>query len=137
MSIEGRIAVDVSFADSATSSGVQSVKKIALVDTTAYANGKVAITTGTVGTASVAVNLYNSGYRNAAGSLVEFSAVSRIAFAATGGTVQLVDSDAGNDACLRSSGGRVALTDWPGGAGAADLVADGGTASYTLIIYGS
>lgn len=134
MAIDGRINVDVLFHDT---DGTTSLKVVSLEDSTAYTNGKVAIVTGTVGTATLSVDLVNSSYRNAAGSLVEFSVVSRIALAATGGTVQLVDSDAGNDACLRSSGGRVALTDWPSGAGAADLVADGGTASYTLVIYGT
>lgn len=134
MAIDGRINVDVLFHDT---DGTTSLKVVSLEDSTAYTNGKVAIVTGTVGTATLSVDLVNSSYRNAAGSLVEFSDVSRIALAATGGTVQLVDSDAGNDACLRSSGGRVALTDWPSGAGAADLVADGGTASYTLVIYGT
>ncbi len=41
MSIEGRIAVDVGFTDSASSDGVQAVKRLALTSTDSQTTGKV------------------------------------------------------------------------------------------------
>jgi hypothetical protein len=135
MSIEGRIAIDVSFADTATSSGVQSLKKITLVDTTAYTTGKVAILTGTCGTATVSISVAPSTYRDASGSLVSFATVSRIAFAADN---RCECQPTGEDELISSSGNRVALTD------VLDVVdfqvsrtGTSGTASYTLVLYGT
>ena len=135
MSIEGRIAVDVSFADTATGSGVQSLKKITLVDTTAYATGKVAIVTGTCGTAAVTVQLTPTSFRDASGSLVSFSSVSRFAFAAD---PRSQCRASGEDELIASSGNRVAVTEV---LSAVDLevsrIGTSGTASYTVVVYGT
>jgi hypothetical protein len=137
MSIEGRIAVDVSFADSATSAGVQSLKKITLTETTPYTTGKVAIVTGTCGTAAVVVQTQPTTYKNAAGEFVSFSNVSRIAFAATGKRLNCSDV---NETFIDSVDGYVAVTlvNLPGGdTFAVSPGVTAGTASYTLVMYGT
>jgi len=135
MSIEGRIAIDVNFADSSDATGVQSLKKISLVDTSSYSSGKVAIVTGTCGTAAVAIALAPTSYRDASGGFVSFSVVSRIAFAANPSCS--CDADGENEQ-LVSSGNRVGVTDVSQPTGF--IVAKSGTsgtAAYTLVMYGT
>lgn len=135
MSIEGRIAVDVSFADTATSSGVQSLKKITLVDTTAYATGKVAIVTGTCGTAAVTISTTPTVYRDSSGALVSFAALERVAFSATpSATVDVQQRGAGGDNYITSRSGQVAVVDTPA---VTFVYTTAGTASYTLVLYGT
>jgi hypothetical protein len=137
MSIEGRIAVDVSFADSATSSGVQSLKRITLTSTDSYAAGKVAILTGTCGTAQAQVDIPLTAYKDAAGNASTLTLPTRIAFSATGNNlVQLQDA---NGLAMLSKGGSVSVCDiYP-----ADdsfqirVVQVAGTASYTIVLYGT
>jgi len=138
-SIEGRIAVDVSFADTATSSGVQSLKKISLTDTTSYTAGKVAIVTGTVGTARVTVITSPTTYRNASGEFVSFSNISRVAFSASGPQlVEVVSNDTDKTlAASMSSMVAVASCNEVGSIDIALLTATSGTASYTLVLYGT
>lgn len=142
MSIEGRIAIDVSFADTDTSSGVQAIKKIQLVDTTAYTTGKVAIVTGTCGTAGTFVLTAPTTYRNASGQFVSFANVSRVAFSASGGN--LVRCYGANDTfgqfALYSRAGQVAASEAfeaEGGQYQMSVVGTAGTASYTLVLYGT
>ena len=141
MSIEGRIAIDVNFADSATSSGVQSLKKISLIDTTSYTSGQVAIVTGTVGTAAITFNppTFGDMYKDASGNAPTFTnGVSRIAFASS----SRCKAQALNfDFVVISDGNRVAVSDVPN-AGLDDMgIALSGTAataaSYTLVLYGT
>jgi hypothetical protein len=135
MSIEGRIAIDVSFSDSTTSSGVQSLKKISLVDTTAYTTGKVAIVTGTCNTSSDnVVSLSSPGYRDSSGQVVSFSNITRVAFHATRSTGLF----AGIVNYGRSDG-NVSVTNFevPLGVTGFILRTTAGTASYTLVLYGT
>ena len=138
MSIEGRIAVDVSFADTATSSGVQSLKKITLVDTQSYTTGKVAIVTGTVGTASVNIETQpmSPAYRDASGAVVSFARVSRVAFQAS--RFCLI-ADPNNSTNKLQSSGAVGVSDWNPDSFSVDVVPQftAGTASYTLVLYGT
>lgn len=135
MSIEGRIAVDVSFADTATSSGVQSLKKITLVDTTAYATGKVAIVAGTCGTAAVTISTTPTVYRDSSGSLVSFAALERVAFSATpSATVDVQQRNNGGDNSITSRNGQISVVDSPA---VSFVYTTAGTASYTLVLYGT
>ena len=135
MSIEGRIAVDVSFADSATSSGVQSLKRITLTSTDSYTTGKVALVSGTCGTAAVAVAVAPSTYSDSSGSAVSFATVTRFAFAASAAAVC---SEATGVGVAISSGSRVSVGDSrSGGTAGFNVSAYSGTASYTLVIYGT
>lgn len=135
MSIEGRIAVDVSFADTATSGGVQSLKKITLVDTTAYATGKVAIVTGTCGTAAVTISTAPTVYRDSSGALVSFAALERVAFSATpSATVDAQQRNNGGDNSITSRNGQISVVDTPA---VTFVYTTAGTASYTLVLYGT
>ena len=134
-SIEGRIAVDVSFADKSETSGVQSLKKLTLTDTTSYTAGKVAIVTGTCGTASVNVAISPSSYRDSAGNLVTFAGVSRIAFAANPLSKCF---PTGQDELVVSNNNRVSVTEIQSAVVfEVARIATAGTASYTLVIYGT
>ena len=134
MAINGRINVDVLFHDT---DGTTSLKVVSLDDSTEYTTGKVAVVSGTVGTAAVLVQTQPTTYKNAAGEFVSFSNVSRIAFAATGKRLNCSDV---NDTFIDSVDGYVATTlvSLPGGdtfAVSPDVTA--GTASYTLVMYGT
>ena len=135
-SIEGRISIEVNFADSVTASGVQSQKKIQLVDAKGYTTGKAAIVTGTVGTAAVFLSFGSLGYLDASGSVVAFASVNRLA------------AKASRNVAITGDGGmKVPVTDsCVSVAGIDPSVADGisvtpyytaGTASYTLVLYGT
>ena len=135
MSIEGRIAVDVSFADSATSSGVQSLKRITLTSTDSYTTGKVALVSGTCGTAAVAVAVAPSTYSDSSGFAVSFATVTRFAFAASAAAVCSEVAGAG---VAVSGGSRVSVSDSrSGGTAGFNVSAYSGTASYTLVVYGT
>lgn len=135
MSIEGRMAVDVSFSDSASGTGMQSLKRLALTSTDAYSSGKVAIVAGTCGTAAVAVAVAPSSYKDADGSAVSFASVSRFAFAASAAAVC---SEAAGAGVAITGGNRVAISDGrSGGTSGFNVSAYSGTASYTLVIYGA
>jgi len=135
MSLEGRIAVDVSFSDSTSATGVQSLKRLAVNSTDAYSTGKVAVLTGTCGTAAVAVAVSPSVYKDSSGAAVSFSSVSRFAFAAS---ADAVCSEAVGSAVAVTGGNRVALSDSrSGGTAGFNVSAYSGTASYTLVVYGA
>lgn len=137
--VRGRIAVDVQFADSTTSSDEQSLKTITLQGATEYDFGKIAIVSGTVGTGLVSVSTAPTAYKNASGDFVSFANVSRIAFVASG--TQLVGVISGD------SGQRLAasMSSMPSVSNCSEestlevglLNATAGTASYTLVLYGS
>ena len=136
MAINGRINVDVLFHDT---DGTTSLKVVSLEDSTEYTSGKVAIVTGTVGT--TAVSLYaadGSGlvnlYKNASGNAVGVINVERIALQASS-PVTVDDTDlslfklvAGNN---RASVCSVA------GSASGSIYANAGTASYTVVLYGT
>ena len=135
MTIEGRIAVDASFSDTATGTSVQSLKRLALTSTDAYSTGKIAILAGTCGTAAVAVAVAPSTYKDADGSAVSFATVTRFAFAASAAAVCSEVAGAG---VAVSGGSRVSVSDSRGGGTAGfNVSAYSGTASYSLVIYGT
>jgi hypothetical protein len=137
--VSGSISVNVEFRDTTTSSGVQSLKTIALRDATEYTSGKVAIVTGTVGTTQVLIVPANLSYRNASGATVSMSSVTRFAFSVAG-SHPATCSDA-TAAVLMSSGGRVSVSNSLNGVeDDFQIVAIGnssGTAAYTLVLYGT
>lgn len=141
MPLEGRIAIDLGFTDTATGSDtVQSLKRISLIESTNISSGKVAIVTGTASTAaatlwSVAGGLQFGGYRDASGQLVTFASVSRLALQASGSSGTVVeDADSGN-AELLSLSNRVAVCDNIGTSLSIRTVS--GTSSFTAVLYGS
>jgi hypothetical protein len=137
MSIEGRIAVDVSFSDLSTATtGVQSLKRVVATSTDSYTSGKVAIITGTLGTVSTAISLAPTTYRDSNGDIVSFSSVSRLAFSCS--TQGYAEE---SPRCrLFSRSGSVSVGDVYVTANTAVTVAPSftaGTASYTLVIVGT
>lgn len=135
MSIEGRIAVDASFSDLTTGTNLQSLMRLALTSTDSYTSGKVALITGTCGTATVSISLAPTTFRDSSGSLVSFTTVTRFAFAASA-IAYATESPA---AKVLSSGGRVGVSDTlittPSTISVA--LATTATASYSLLVVGT
>lgn len=94
MSIDGRINVDCLFHDK---DGTASLKVVSLQESTAYTTGKVAIITGTVGTAQTTISVAGV-YKNAAGDAVTIGESERVMFSYKGAAgfarrLELVDFD--------------------------------------------
>ena len=135
MTLEGRIAVDVSFSDSTSSAGVQALKRLSLTSTDAYSSGKVAVLTGTVGTAAVTLTMNPTTYKDSSGAAVAFTVISRMAFKSSGPATVF---DASTDANIPSDGNAVAVWSPQGNQGDdVQVQGVGGTCTYTLVIYGS
>ena len=138
MAINGRITVDALFHDT---DGTASLKVVSLEDSQEYTSGKVAIVTGTCGTALIAAaSVAPSTYRDASGSIVSFTAVTRAAFSATPAARALQEGSASDAPRLFSAGGSVAVSDMdPEEDNQSDwfVQTTSGTASYTLVLYGS
>jgi hypothetical protein len=139
MAINGRINVDVLFHDT---DGTTSLKVVSLEGATEYTTGQVAIVTGTVGTGVVTIQTSPSTYRNASGAIVDLDQndgfIRRIAFQAVGTRCKL-DFQGGD---LAYSSGAVSVIDTLGvvsGGDALTITRDttAGTASYTLVMYGT
>lgn len=140
--VRGRIAVDVQFTDSTTSSDEQSLKTITLEDATEYTSGKVAIVTGTMSTGAISVPRTAVPYLNSLGSQVSMSQWNRLAFSSTGPAGVFFATTFPSVAGPRSRDGQVALSAIPAGFTASSVLSivpefTAGTASYTLVLYGS
>ena len=137
MPLDGRINVDVLFHDT---DGTTSLKVVSLEDSKAYTSGKVAIVTGTVGTTAVPLwtasgeGLANQ-YRNAAGQQIGAFTPNRIALRASGqsGTV-IVDDDLFGQIAL-SVNNELSVASNSGTSGSIACLS--GTASYTVVLYGT
>jgi hypothetical protein len=138
MSVSGRIAIDVEFLDRTATAAGSSLNTLTLRDATEYTSGKVAIVTGTVGTTALVISTANLSppYRDAAGQAVSFASVSRIAFESTRDCVAQDEGDFLNR--LRSNN-QLAVGNWAQVGNAIELEPQftSGTASYTLVIYGT
>jgi hypothetical protein len=136
--VSGTISVNVEFRDTTTSSGVQSLKTVTLREATEYTTGKVAIITGTAGTSAVNLGtIGNTTYRNASGSVVSFSAVTRLAFSWSGSSERVLEEQINMYFVLRSTAGSVAVTDVPVYTVRPEIISGLGTGNYTLVIYGT
>ena len=140
MSIEGRINVDCLFHDK---DGTASLKVVSLQDSKEYTTGKVAIVSGTVGTTAVTFTTYDNGnptstYRDASGQLLSFNAITKVALKAIAETRPLVFGDSSGPTSLVISGGEALV--YPCNVTPNDAVSvrsPTGTASYTIILYGT
>ena len=79
MSIDGSISVTFDFNDTATSDGVDSLKKVRLASNEVITAGSVAVLSGTASTTVQNIDLTSLAYRDAAGDLVTFTTIDRIA----------------------------------------------------------
>ena len=137
--VSGSIAVNVEFRDSTTSSGVQSLKTIALRDTTEYTTGKVAIVTGTAGTAQTVIAVDNV-YKNAAGEQVSIGEASRILFSwsrANARRLELIDFDDFAFCTLASRNSEVASCSATAISQLRLSASSQNTGTYTIVLYGT
>jgi hypothetical protein len=142
MSLLGRFAIDVNFTDSELGTLTKSVKTVALQHATEYSDGKVAIVTGTVGTTIINVDCNAPAYTAASGAPVTFSSISRLAFSATGPNMVRCASDqldgVGYAMTLYSRANQIAVSEsLEDNEFEIGVVGTAGTASYTLVLYGS
>lgn len=133
MSLKGKFAIDVQFADSDASGGVRSVKTLALQHASEYTDGKVAVLTGTCGTSATTVAISPTTYRDASGSVVSFASISRAAFSAD--AAGRVKCDGTGDWTLYSRAGQVAVSEAFETA-SFSISTTAGTSAWTLVLYG-
>lgn len=141
MTIEGRINVDALFHDR---DGTTAMKVVSLRSSNEYTTGKVAIITGTAGTASIAFNVFSApDYPDVTGVSTPFSLVKCVAFSWGGGFERVLSSVESNSTySLPSSGGRVAIAqcdiDTDETPIASHVISSGlGTGTYKILIYGT
>ena len=134
MSILGKFAIDVQFADSDAAVGVKSLKTVALQHASEYTDGKVAVITGTCGTSAVTVAISPTTYRDASGAIVLFGSVSRAAFSAD--APGRVKCDGNGDWTLYSRAGQIAVSEAFETA-SFSISTTAGTSAWTLVLYGS
>lgn len=142
MSLLGRFAIDVNFTDSTLGNLTKSVKTVALQHATEYSSGKVAVVTGTVGTAVVTVDCNAPAFTDSSGAAVTFSSISRVAFSATGAANVRCASDQtdslGYAMTVYSRANQIAVSESiEDNEFEIGVVGTSGTASYTLVLYGS
>jgi len=134
MAIDGRITVDVLFHDT---DGTASLKVVSLEDSTEYTSGKVAIVTGTVGTAAATVDPSATGYIDASGTEVTLQPESVALSASPSACTYQEDPEVGGFLFrICSENGRVAITSIDNSE-PLRVQTTAGTASYTLVLYGS
>lgn len=137
MSIEGRINIDALFHDK---DGTASIKVVSLQSSEQYTTGKVAIITGTAGTAQTTITL-NGIYKDASGSPVTVDQISKVLFSWNNPTgnarrLELIDVDDFAQCTLVSREKEIA-------ASCVSLITDArlsasanNTGTYTIVIFG-
>ena len=133
MSLLGKFAIDVQFTDSATDGGVRSLKTIALQHASEYDSGKIAVVTGTCGTAAVSVPVAPTTYKDSTGAAVSFASISRAAFSAD--AAGRVKCDGTGDWTLYSRAGQIAVSEAFETA-SFSISTTAGTSAWTLVLYG-
>lgn len=134
MALNGTINVSMSFVDTASSTGVESEKKASLASADVYTSGKVAVVTGTVGTAVQNIDLSDLDYRDAAGNLVTMSYVDRAGFISENEAfVNFVDIDIK----LHATDNHMAISSVHNTDDTVNVYTTNGTSSYTLLLFGS
>jgi len=133
MALSGTINASISFLDSASSSGVESEKKLSLSSANVYTGGAVALVTGTVGTAAVTVDITAPGFRNAAGGEVTLSLVNHAGLVANATTF----AEFGGDAVkMCSDGNDLAVSCVGNETGTISVYTAEGTATFSLLLVG-
>ena len=134
MAVSGTVNVSASFIDSDDQTGIESEKKVSLASANVHTGGKVALISGTCGTAVVNVDLTALGYVNAAGETVSMSIVQRMAIKANPGAfAEFVDSgeklkslcDLVSISCVQNTDDTI------------NVYTTAGSSTYTILFYGS
>lgn len=149
MAINGTISVSALFHDT---DGTTAINVVSLRSANEYTTGKVAIITGTAGTAAVSLgNIKSTTYRSASGELISFSEIDRVAFRFVGterrtctvtsqfdgddyGSLYLVSNNNISISDINKAG--LAPEAEAGYATSIDSAALGSTGTYTIVIYG-
>jgi hypothetical protein len=131
MSVSGRVNVGVVFHDV---DGDSAIKIVSLDDARAYSTGKVASVSGTCGTSTVSVVLDDLGYSNAGGDLVTLTDVTDVFFTASSDCVLTAT---GASASLWATGNQVSASAMPVAPTGFTVASASGTASYTIVLYGT
>jgi hypothetical protein len=136
MSVAGRIIVDALFHDR---DGTAAVNVVSLGKSDEISSGKVAIVTGTLqgNSQPVAIPLYPTTYRDASGTLVSFSVVSRLVMKVNSGTVTFNTGNA--IVTMHDSDSVASMPVFVESANDDTITAepDSANASYTVVLYGS
>ena len=136
MSIEGSINVSALFHDK---DGTTAMKVVSLRSSNEYTTGKVAIITGTAGTAQTTI-VTDGVYRDEEGSLVTITEPLRVLFAwnrSGSRTLELVDFDDFAFARIASRDNQAAATVGTTVQEFRLRASSNNTGTYTIVIYGS
>ncbi len=133
MTIEGRIGIDVLFHDT---DGTNAINVVSLQNVTAISTGTVAVASGVVGTSAVSVLIDPTTYRDASGNVVSLTYVNQIVFKCSAECS--VEESSGRAWTRCAANGVVVLGTEQGGIDGFVVGPIGsGTATYTLVMYGS
>lgn len=136
MSIEGSINVSALFHDR---DGTTAMKVVSLRSANEHTTGKVAIITGTAGTAQTTI-VTDGVYRDAEGSLVTITEPLRVLFAwnrSGGRTLELVDFDDFAFARITSRDNQAAATVGTNVQEFRLRASSNNTGTYTIVVYGT
>jgi hypothetical protein len=132
MSLDGRINVDVLFHDK---NGTSAIKVVTLNNSQEFPEGKVAVITGTAGTARVDLGYTGqTSYRNAAGETVLMDSVERIVFSWSGAFPRSLDDYVDMQFFMKSVNGIPAVTHYPAFMPCLEVGAGVGTGTYKIIL---
>lgn len=137
MSIEGRINVDCLFHDK---DGTASMKVVSLQSSDAYTTGKVAVITGTVGSAQTTITV-SDVYKNSSGDPVTIGEAQRVLFAykgqsGAGRRLELLDYDQYAFARIVSRDNQVSSSAGTSIDEFRITASAGNTGTYTIVIFG-
>jgi hypothetical protein len=139
MAVSGTINVSASFLDTYSDDYNESEKKLSLSSAKVISTGSVAIITGTVGTVSRTFFPFTGsmdGYRNAAGELASITSVTGIALSSDN-KVAATEEFSGTTR-IASQNNEVSVTRFENTlSNRVSVVGIGGTANFSLIIYGT
>jgi hypothetical protein len=132
MTLDGRVNVDVLFHDT---NGTSAIKVVTLNHSEEYPSGKVAVITGTAGTAAITFgSIGQTTYRNAAGQAVLMDSVERVIFTWSGDFPRAIYDYGDNQFYIQSVRGMPAVTYYPAFIPAIEMSAGVGTGTYKIIL---
>jgi hypothetical protein len=137
MSAIGSIDIRVEFSDSTARQTKVLSKLLSIDEFSEFTSATVAVTSGTVGTASASVSIDPTDYRNASGEIVSFStAPTLVGLKADGAVPVILNDDDLSEFSIASRSGSVAVTRWGSSLPGSGLriQAVGGTNTYTILI---
>ena len=137
--IAGLASINLAYTEQAATDGKTVQHSLLVAEDTPQSSGRVAIISGTVGTAQLQVALAPTTYLNADGDYVTFSGTApRLALQSSSSSlVKVEDQDIGV-VRLCSSNGHVSVTDWNPSSyidSGLFVSSESGTADYTILLW--